>query len=216
MIAGPIVRGQQPQDPPKPTKSSLEVALVYNPLMSNLVGSSGFWMQGGSVQVHGQFWRGLGVVADVSGLHTANTNAPTGVGLDLVTATFGPRYTWSPPRGRYAVFGQVLAGEVNGFHSVFPGPSGASDSADGLAVYIGGGLYGPSASVAVGYIAGSVTHNSHLQETAVLAGEAMADSIILNTGLGYAIDRQTPMQGNGRGDFWPHGTKTWPDGQSMA
>jgi hypothetical protein len=47
-----------------------------------------------------------------------------------------------------------------------------------------GGLYVPSASVAVGYIAGSVTHNAHLQETAVLAGEAMADSIILNTGLG--------------------------------
>jgi hypothetical protein len=78
-----------------------------------------------------------------------------------------------------------------------------------------GGLYGPSASVAVGYIVGSVTHNGHLQQTAVLAGEAMADSIILNTGLGYAIDRQTPMQGNGMGDFWPHGTKTWPDGQSM-
>jgi membrane-associated phospholipid phosphatase len=71
------------------------------------------------------------------------------------------------------------------------------------------------AFVAVGYIAGSVTHNGHLQQTAVLAGEAMADSIILNTGLGYAIDRQTPMQGNGKGDFWPHGTKTWPDGQSM-
>ena len=108
--------------------------------MSNLVGSSGFWMQGGSVQVHGQFWRGLGVVADVSGLHTANAGNSSGVGLDLVTATFGPRYTWSPARGRYAVFGQVLAGEVNGFHSVFPGPSGANDSADGLAVYIGGGV----------------------------------------------------------------------------
>ncbi len=140
MIAGPIVWGQQAQDPPKPTKSSLEVALVYNPLMSNLVGSSGFWMQGGSVQVHGQFWRGLGVVADVSGLHTANAGGLSGVGLDLVTATFGPRYTWSTPRGRYAVFGQVLAGEVNGFHSVFPGSSGANDSADGLAVYIGGGV----------------------------------------------------------------------------
>ena len=23
------------------------------------------------------------------------------------------------------------------------------------------------------------------------------------------------MQGNGKGDFWPHGTRTWPDGQSM-
>jgi hypothetical protein len=140
MMAGLTVWGQQGQSPAKPTKSSLEVALVYNPLMSNVVGSSGFWMQGGSVQVHGQFWRGLGVVADVSGLHTANTSASSGVGLDLVTATFGPRYTWSLLRGRYAVFGQVLAGEANGSHSVFPVASGANDSADSLAVYVGGGV----------------------------------------------------------------------------
>jgi len=78
-----------------------------------------------------------------------------------------------------------------------------------------GGIYGPSAAVAVGYIAGGVTHNDHLQETAVLAGEAMADSIILNKGLQYAINRQDPMQGDGTGRFWPHGLKTWPDGQSM-
>ena len=88
MMAGLTVWGQQGQSPAKPTKSSLEVALVYNPLMSNVVGSSGFWMQGGSVQVHGQFWRGLGVVADVSGLHRANTSSSQDVGLDLVKATF--------------------------------------------------------------------------------------------------------------------------------
>jgi hypothetical protein len=140
MMAGPTVWGQQAQSSEGPTKGSLEITLVYNPLMSNVVGSSGFWMQGGSVQVHGQFWRGLGVVADVSGLHTANTNAPTGVGLDLVTATFGPRYTWSPLRGHYAVFGQILAGEANGLHSVFPAAGGANDSADSLAVYVGGGV----------------------------------------------------------------------------
>lgn len=78
-----------------------------------------------------------------------------------------------------------------------------------------GGIYGPSAAVGIGYIAGSVTHNDHLQETAVLAGEAMVDSIILNKGLQYAINRQDPMQGDGTGRFWPHGLKTWPDGQSM-
>ena len=78
-----------------------------------------------------------------------------------------------------------------------------------------GGIYGPSAAVVLGYMAGGLTHNDRLQQTAVLTGEAMADSIILNTGLGYAIDRQTPMQGDGTGRFWPHGTRTWPDGQSM-
>jgi membrane-associated phospholipid phosphatase len=78
-----------------------------------------------------------------------------------------------------------------------------------------GAIYAPSAAIGVGYLVGSVTHNDRLQETSVLAGEAMVDSIILNTGLGYAINRQTPRQGDGTGRFWPHGTKTWPDGQSM-
>lgn len=78
-----------------------------------------------------------------------------------------------------------------------------------------GGLYGPLAATGVGYILGTTTHNTRLRETAVLAGEAMADSVILNTGLGYAINRQTPRQGDGTGRFWPHGTRTWPDGQSM-
>jgi membrane-associated phospholipid phosphatase len=77
------------------------------------------------------------------------------------------------------------------------------------------GLYAPPAALALGFLVGSAQHNHHLQETTILAEEAMADSIILNTGLGYAIDRQTPTQGHGKGNIWPNGTKTWPDGQSM-
>ena len=42
MIAGPIAWGQGAQDSAKPTRSSLEVALVYNPLMSNLVAAAAF------------------------------------------------------------------------------------------------------------------------------------------------------------------------------
>ena len=127
----------QTQDTARPV--SLDVAVVYNSLMTNVVVGDSFWMQGGSVQVHGQFWRGWGVVADVSGLHTANANGP-GVGLDLVTVAFGPRYTWVAPHRRYAVFGQVLAGETNGLNSVFPSSAGAKDTANGLALYIGGGV----------------------------------------------------------------------------
>lgn len=77
------------------------------------------------------------------------------------------------------------------------------------------GLYAPPVVLAFGYLVGSAQHNHHLQETSILAEEAMADSIILNTGLEYAINRQTPTQGDGKGRFWPNGTKTWPDGQSM-
>ena len=76
-------------------------------------------------------------------------------------------------------------------------------------------IYGPAAAVTIGYFAGSAKHNRRLQETSILAEEAMVDSFILNTGLGYGINRQNPTQGNGKGNFWPYGPKTWPDGQSM-
>jgi membrane-associated phospholipid phosphatase len=79
-----------------------------------------------------------------------------------------------------------------------------------------GGIYIPVAATGFGYIVGNATHDTRMKETAVLAGEAMADAIILNKGLGYAIDRETPKQDFSKGRFWPHGTKTWPDGQSMA
>ena len=73
----------------------------------------------------------------------------------------------------------------------------------------------PVAATGIGYVVGSVTHNAYLKETAVLAGEAMVDATILDQGLKYVINRQDPRQGDATGRFWPHGRKTWPDGQSM-
>ena len=117
----------------------LDVVITYDALQANIVPGNNFWMQGGSVQLHDQFWRGLGVVADISGLHTGKVHG-TGVGLSLVTATFGPRYTFPFAHRRYAFFAQVLAGEAEGFDSVFPTGNGAQDSADCLARKIGGGM----------------------------------------------------------------------------
>lgn len=77
------------------------------------------------------------------------------------------------------------------------------------------GLYGPSAAPVIGYFVAAGTHNDYLQESSVLAGEATIDAVLLNEGLKYAIDRERPNQGDGTGRFWPHGTRTWPDGQSM-
>jgi hypothetical protein len=132
--------GQQGLDTARQTSGSIDVAVAYNPLMAIVVGGNSFWMEGGSVQVHGQFWHGLGVVADVAGFHTGSTGRSPGVGLDMVTATFGPRYTWSPAQRRYAVFGQALIGEANGMNSVFPNPVGADESVNSLALYVGGGV----------------------------------------------------------------------------
>jgi hypothetical protein len=121
------------------------MAVVYNARYSNTVGSNSFWMQGGSVQIHGQFWRGLGVVADVSGQHTGNMHG-SGVGLDLVTATFGPRYTYVhigkklPVHHPMSFYGQGLVGVTNGFNSIFPGIAAADTSTTGLALVVGGGM----------------------------------------------------------------------------
>jgi len=117
--------------------SSVDLAVTYDASQANTVPGSKFWMQGGSVQFHGQFWRDLGVVADVAGLHTGDAHG-TGVGLNLVTATFGPRYTWT--RHRYALFGQALAGEAFGFDSAFPSTISVTTSADSMAVQAGGGM----------------------------------------------------------------------------
>jgi hypothetical protein len=38
--------------------SSIEVAFTYQGTLSNLVGSSHLWMQGGAAQIHGQFYGG--------------------------------------------------------------------------------------------------------------------------------------------------------------
>lgn len=76
-------------------------------------------------------------------------------------------------------------------------------------------VYGESAAPAVGYLIGMAKKDDYLKESSVLAGEATLDALILNEPLKYAIDRERPNQGDGTGRFWPHGPKTWPDGQSM-
>lgn len=137
-LALPLVAQQSSQ---MHSPGRLEVALTYDTMRSNVVNDTTFWLQGGSVQVHGQFWRGLGAVADVGGLHEGNINS-SGVGLDLITATFGARYTWAvgSERSRYSIYGQGLAGVASGRNSVFPNAAGAQNTATGFAVQAGGGL----------------------------------------------------------------------------
>ena len=122
-----------------PFTSKLDVALVYHPVDANVVGGVSFWMEGASVQAEGRFWHEMSVVADIAFLHTGNMNNQN-VSLDLLTATFGPRYTWSPKRGRSSCFGQFLVGEVKGLHSIFPGPGTTTDTASSIAYMTGGGL----------------------------------------------------------------------------
>lgn len=78
-----------------------------------------------------------------------------------------------------------------------------------------GGAYLPAGVIVAGYAVGAWRKDDYLKQTAVLSGEAIVDGLILNEGLKFAINRQTPSQGDRTGQFWPHGLSGWPDGQSM-
>jgi hypothetical protein len=66
------------------------------------------------------------------------------------------------------------------------------------------------------YIAGVASKNAHIQETGRLGGEAVIDALILTEGLKLATQRDRPFQGNGNGNFWPHGTRNYNFDSSMT
>jgi hypothetical protein len=54
----------------------LDVAVTCNSTLSNIASSSSFWMQGGSVEVEGRFYRSLGAVADIAGSNSESRWSP--------------------------------------------------------------------------------------------------------------------------------------------
>ena len=136
MIPGCMAWGQQITSE-RPAR--FELALTYDSVLANVTTGSEFWMQGGSAQLQARLWHGLSAVADIAGLHTANANE-TGTGLDLISATFGPRYTWTARNHRIAFFGHVLVGEAHGMNSIFPSGAIFAASGNSLALQIGGGI----------------------------------------------------------------------------
>ena len=59
------------------------------------------------------------------------------------------------------------------------------------------------------------THDPHQQETGLLAGEAVFDSLVLTQGVKFVAGRDRPLQGNGQGDFFSGGN-SFPSGHSAA
>ena len=131
-------RAQKAANNPEP-ESQFDLAFTFNAASANQVGGSRFWMAGAGMQAHDRFYGGWGMVADFAGLHTANINS-SGVGLDMVTTVFGPRYTWRPARQRFNLYGQGLVGEVFAFNTVIPMEPAHVTSDNGLAVLAGGGM----------------------------------------------------------------------------
>lgn len=122
----------------------VDFAVTYTEQYSNLVSTPTFWHSGGAAELSAQLYHGLGLAANVAGTQTGNA-ADSGVGLSLVTATFGPRYTYYHPVGAaqkrsLAVFGQGLIGQAWGFNSYFPSPTGVRTDDIAFALQVGGGV----------------------------------------------------------------------------
>jgi hypothetical protein len=122
----------------------LDVAVTYSAQRGLTTAGGSFWAQGGSAELTATFYHGLGMAAYITGTHAGNIGSGD-VGLTLVTATFGPTYTWILPRRaksirQWRLFGESLVGIVNGVDSVFPDPSGAQSDAEGMALQLGGGV----------------------------------------------------------------------------
>jgi hypothetical protein len=121
----------------------VDLAMTYSAQRGNLTSGQSFWAQGGGVELTATFYHGLGIAANVTGTHAANISS-SGVGLTLVTTTFGPTYTWAVPQHRSSpgplrFLSESLIGIANGAGSVFPDPLGAQSGASSLALQIGGG-----------------------------------------------------------------------------
>jgi hypothetical protein len=116
----------------------LNVAATYNPARFNELKGDSFWVQGGSIQVEARLGDHIGLVADARGLHTSEINS-SGAGLDMITATAGPRYTLSFRQSKVSLFVQGLAGRAMAFNGLFPHSSAFVTSANSLALLGGGG-----------------------------------------------------------------------------
>jgi peptidoglycan-associated lipoprotein len=100
------------------------------------IGGSGFWLQGGGVDIAVPFYKGLGIAGSFSGEHASNIQP--GVSLSKLSYLAGPRYTFA--RSRYQVFGEGLFGGAHGFDSIFPTTGGLTPTANSFAMQLGGGL----------------------------------------------------------------------------
>ncbi|MBV8053539.1 MAG: phosphatase PAP2 family protein [Acidobacteriaceae bacterium] len=79
------------------------------------------------------------------------------------------------------------------------------------------GIYAPVAGLGAAWIAGTITHNDHLRETGLLAGEALADAGLFTEMLKYATNRVRPgatALPNESGEFWPEHF-SYPAGDSF-
>jgi hypothetical protein len=139
--------GQQKQSAVRQEPVSIDFTVTYAPERAQVVPSQCcFWMQGGGADASVTFWKGLGVVASLTGDHASDVT--TGVDVNKISYLAGPRYTYTfgtkqggaAAKPRYQIFGQGLLGGVHGFNGIYPTSTSTTGSANAFALQAGGGF----------------------------------------------------------------------------
>jgi membrane-associated phospholipid phosphatase len=81
-----------------------------------------------------------------------------------------------------------------------------------LSNYTLGAMMGVGAGA---YILGRITHDDHKRETGVLAAEAVADTLVVNTAFKYSFGRERPFVDDSRGKFF-QGGDSFPSDHATA
>ena len=118
-------------------RQEVDLAFTYLAERSNSTVGQFFWRQGGTFELSAEVAHGLGIAMNIAGSQASNING-TGVDLNTLTTTFGPRYTWH--HRKLAVFGQGLIGESHAWNSLFPQTGGAVSDFNTFALQVGGGV----------------------------------------------------------------------------
>ena len=118
-------------------KQEVDLAVTYLTQRSNLTPGQFFWRQGGVFELSAQGPHGFGIAMNIAGSEATNIRG-TGIDLDSLTTTFGPRYTFHHRKA--SVFGQGLIGESHAWNSLFPQAGGAVMSFNTFALQVGGGV----------------------------------------------------------------------------
>ena len=116
---------------------------------------------------------------------------------------------WLVPAG--AVIGESLHRDAYAYRAltpaVNPGNTSKTFSDAGVVAFAGG--------IAGMYVLGRLHGNDHQRETAVLATEALANSMTVGYALKYALQRDRPFNG-GQGDFFTqNGGTSFPSGHAL-
>src|SRR5579862_7543089 len=79
------------------------------------------------------------------------------------------------------------------------------------------GFFGTAGAVGILLVDGEARGDSHALETGVLGAEAMANSGVVYTALQLITERQRPLQGTGRGNFFQTGglDNSFPSGHTI-